>query len=392
MALTRIDLRGYSGSLADALPRPGDPGSDVRETVTAILARVRAGGDDALRALTAELDGVELDELAVPAGELAAALARIPTALRSALEVAYRRICDYHRHAAPEPGPYHSGGVTVRELRRPVERAGCYAPGGRARYPSTVLMCAAPATVAGVESIVLCVPPAADGRIDDATLAAAAIAGVDEVYRVGGAQAIAAMAYGTASIAPVDVIAGPGNLYVAEAKRQVAGVVGVASAFAGPSEVVVVADADDPGRPRRHRSDRPGRARPGRLGLAGHLVRGQADEVDEEVDRIVEASPRRADLLQTLGTGGHLCLVDDPAGAIAVANAVAPEHLELLVGGGRRRAPARAGRWSGLRRTMGAGQPGGLPGRAEPRAAHQPQRPLRLRACAPTTSSVTSTP
>ena len=129
---------------------------------------------------------------------------------------------------------------------RPVARAGCYAPGGRARYPSTVLMCAVPAQVAGVDEIVLCVPPGPDGRVDDATLAAAAVAGVDEVYRVGGAQAIAAMAYGTESIGAVDVIVGPGNRYVAEAKRQVSGVVGVASAFAGPSEVVVIAGPETP--------------------------------------------------------------------------------------------------------------------------------------------------
>ena len=124
----------------------------------------------------------------------------------------------------------------------PVDRAGFYVPGGRAIYPSTVLMTAVPARVAGVAQVVLCVPPAADGSVPTATLAAAAIAGVDEVYAVGGAQAIAAMAYGTATIAPVDVIVGPGNVYVALAKREVAGVVAVPSAFAGPSEIVVIAD------------------------------------------------------------------------------------------------------------------------------------------------------
>src|SRR5581483_8237203 len=140
---------------------------------------------------------------------------------RTALEVAFERIRAYHAH---EPAPledFVDDGMTVRHLVRPVERAGIYAPGGRARYPSTVLMCAAPARVAGVDQLVLCVPPGAGGAVADETLAAAAIAGVDEVYCVGGAQAIAAMAFGTASIAPVDVIVGPGNRYVAEAKRQV---------------------------------------------------------------------------------------------------------------------------------------------------------------------------
>ena len=160
--------------------------------------------------------------------------------------MAYARIAAYHAHEGTPPGPFESGGVSVDHLTRPVGRAGIYAPGGRARYPSTVLMCAAPARVAGVEDIVLCVPPAADGKVDDATLAAAAIAGITEVYRIGGAQAVAAMAYGTASVPRVDVIAGPGNAYVAEAKRQVSGVVGVASAFAGPSEIVVVAGPGAP--------------------------------------------------------------------------------------------------------------------------------------------------
>src|SRR5262249_42709959 len=134
-------------------------------------------------------------------------------------------------------------GVAVDSWLQPVDRAGLYVPGGRAAYPSTVLMTAIPARVAGVADVVLCVPPARDGRVPAITLAAAAVPGVGRVYAVGGAQAIAAMAYGTESIAPVDVIAGPGNVYVALAKREVAGVVGVPSAFAGPSEVVVIADA-----------------------------------------------------------------------------------------------------------------------------------------------------
>ncbi len=167
--------------------------------------------------------------------------------MQDALDVAHDRILTYHAHEAAVPAEdYTSGGITVRHLVRPVARAGCYAPGGRARYPSTVLMCAVPAHVAGVEEIVLCVPPGPDGCVDDATLAAAAVAGVTEVFRVGGAQAIAAMAYGTESIGAVDVIVGPGNRYVAEAKRQVSGVVGVAAAFAGPSEVVVIAGPETP--------------------------------------------------------------------------------------------------------------------------------------------------
>jgi len=335
MALRRLDLRGVDGdrrALADVLPRPVDEQDRSSATVAAILAEVRADGDAALRRLTAEFDKVELDDLRVPDAELAAALDRIPAPLRAALEVARDRIRDYHAHeAADVPDEFQDGGVTVRHLVRPVARAGCYAPGGRARYPSTVLMCAVPARVAGVEEIVLCVPPGPDGRVDDATLAAAAVAGVDEVYAVGGAQAVAAMAYGTASIRAVDVIVGPGNRYVAEAKRQVSGVVGVASAFAGPSEVVVIAGPDTPSE--LAAIDLVVQAEHGPDGLAWLITWSEVllDQVDAAVERIVAASPRRADLEATLDSGGYAVLVDGPEAACAVSNVVAPEHLEILV-------------------------------------------------------------
>jgi histidinol dehydrogenase len=262
-------------------------------------------------------------------------LGRVPAALRDALEVARDRIHAYHAHEAGGDGPddFELGGIEVRHLVRPVARAGCYAPGGRARYPSTVLMCAVPAQVAGVASIALCVPPGPDGRIDDATLAAAAVAGVDEVYRVGGAQAIAAMAYGTESIERVDVVVGPGNRYVAEAKRQVSGVVGVASAFAGPSEVVVIAGPNTP--PAWAAVDLVVQAEHGPDGLAWLLTWSEvvADAVSEEVDRLVAASPRRSHLESTVATGGVIVLVDGPDQACAVANVVAPEHLEILIEG-----------------------------------------------------------
>jgi histidinol dehydrogenase len=334
MALRRLDLRGFSGDrreLTALLPRPVDEQDRSSEAVADIIAEVRAGGDDALRALTARFDRAEIDALRVSDEEISAALARVPAPLQEALDVAHDRILAYHAHEAGEvPGDFSSGGVTVRHLVRPVARAGCYAPGGRARYPSTVLMCAVPAHVAGVEEIVLCVPPGPDGRIDDATLAAAAVAGVTEVYRVGGAQAIAAMAYGTESIDAVDVIVGPGNRYVAEAKRQVSGVVGVASAFAGPSEVVVIAGPDTPAE--LAAIDLVVQAEHGPDGLAWLVTwsEDKVEQVDAAVDRIVAASPRRGDLEATLGSGGWAVLVDGPKQACAVSNVVAPEHLEIL--------------------------------------------------------------
>lgn len=331
MTLTRIDLRGHEGPYEPALPRPEPAGAGVHDAVSAILAEVRATGDAALRRLTERFDGVALRELRVPGDEIGAALARVAPDVRQALEVAWERIAAYHAMEGRPPPDYVDGGVRVRHLVRPVERAGCYAPGGRARYPSTVLMCAAPARAAGVGELVLCVPPGPDGRVDDATLAAAAIAGVDEVYRVGGAQAVAAMAYGTESVRRVDVVVGPGNRYVAEAKRQVSGVVGVASAFAGPSEIVVVAGPDTPAE--LAAIDLLVQAEHGPDGLAWLVTWSvaKADEVEKEVARLVAASPRRADLEATLAGGGYACLVDDVVAALAVANVVAPEHLELMV-------------------------------------------------------------
>ena len=335
MALRRLAFRDFSGTareLAAALPRPVDELDRSAGEVAAIIAEVRAGGDAAVRRLTLQFDGVAIEDLRVPNDEISAALGRVPTELQDALDIAHDRILAYHAHEAGDAGAddFESGGIGVRHLVRPVARAGCYAPGGRARYPSTVLMCAIPAQVAGVDEIVLCVPPGPDGRIDDATLAAAAVAGVDEVYRVGGAQAIAAMAYGTESVAAVDVIVGPGNRYVAEAKRQVSGVVGVASAFAGPSEVVVIAGPETPAE--LAAIDLVVQAEHGPDGLAWLLTWSEsvADQVTAHVERMVGDSPRRADLEATLDAGGYVVMVDGAQQACAIANIVAPEHLEIL--------------------------------------------------------------
>ena len=332
MSLRVLDLRGTKPPFDTALPRPSAPGADVHDVVARILLEVRTEGDRAVVRHTADLDKVDVsDGLRVPADEIEEARATVHPDLSRALEVAFDRILAYHAHEGVPPGDLVDGGITVGHLTRAVGRAGIYAPGGRARYPSTVLMCAAPARVAGVGSLALCVPPASDGRVDAATLCAASIAGVDEVYRIGGAQAIAAMAYGTRSVSAVDVIAGPGNAYVAEAKRQVSGVVGVASAFAGPSEIVVVAGPDAP--VAFAAVDLVVQAEHGPDGLAWLVCwdASLAEAVSAEVDRIVAGSSRRADLEATLATSGITCLVDGPQHALAVANTIAPEHLQLMV-------------------------------------------------------------
>jgi len=335
IVLQLLDLRGRPDPARALAVAPGSVSGagddDALVSVRAIIDDVRAHGDVALRELTARFDGCEIDDLQVPGAEIQAAFDAASPALRAALDVAATRIRDYH---AGQAGSGHAeidaDGISVRELTLPVGRAGCYVPGGRAAYPSTVLMTAIPARVAGVPEVVLCVPPGSDGHVPQATLAAAAIAGVDAVYRVGGAQAIAAMAYGTDTIAPVDVIVGPGNAYVALAKREVAGVVGIDS-FAGPSEVVVLADASLP--PEFAAADLLAQAEHGPGGSAVLVAWDPAviDAVNDAIAKLLAEAPRRAEIESTLGTGGRAVLVDDVAAALAVVNEIAPEHLELLV-------------------------------------------------------------
>ncbi|HEV3225330.1 MAG TPA: histidinol dehydrogenase [Acidimicrobiales bacterium] len=330
--LTRLDLRGV-GDLAAALPRPAVAGDGALvDAVRAILADVRARGDDAVRELTKRFDHVEINDLAVPDADCKRALETITPARREALELAAANVRDFAAAEAATDLWYERNGLVVRTLRRPVDRAGCYVPGGLAVYPSTVLMTAVPARVAGVGEVVLCVPPDRTGNVPDVVLAAAAVAEVDTVYRVGGAQAIAAMAYGTQSIPAVDVIVGPGSLHVAVAKREVAGEgrVGIPAAFAGPSEVVVVADESTA--PDLAAIDIIVQAEHGPDGLAWLITWSEpaADAICDAVDGLARDAPRRAEIEATLDSSGHCVLVDGPEQAIAVANLIAPEHLELL--------------------------------------------------------------
>lgn len=331
--LQRLDLRGHTGDLRAVLPRPDTGGAAPVAAVADILAGVRGDGDAAVRGYTQRFDGVDIDELRVPPAELGAALDTLAGDLRAALEAAHAGIADFHRHQAATttaPARYERGGIAVDTVFRPVERAGCYVPGGRAVYPSSVLMTAVIAKVAGVGEVALCVPPGADGHVPAITLAAAALAGVDEVYRIGGAQAIGAMAYGTESIRPVDVIVGPGNVYVALAKQAVAGVCAVPSAFAGPSEIVVIADDTTP--PALAAVDLLVQAEHGPLGQSWLLTWSEtaADAIVAEVERQVAVAPRRADIEATFATGGHVVLCASPEQAAAVSDVVAPEHLQLM--------------------------------------------------------------
>ncbi len=328
--LETLDLRDKTGDYLAHLPRPKAAGSPPIEAVREIIAAVRKSGDAALVELTHRFDGVELVEIEVSHDEMRRAYERIDGELREALEVAAVAIRGYYELELHEDRQFRHNGLVVAQKTIPVAVAGCYVPGGKARYPSSVLMTAIPASVAGVEEIVLCVPPGPDGHVDDATLAAAHIASVDHLYSVGGAQAIAAMAYGTESVKRCDVIVGPGNIYVSVAKREVARDVGIPTAFAGPSEVVVIADATVSAE--WALMDVIVQAEHGPDGMAWLVTWDQtlAASAASICAELLSGSPRKSETEATLNEGGYVVLVRDFAQAIEVSNAIAPEHLELL--------------------------------------------------------------
>jgi histidinol dehydrogenase len=305
-----------------------------RAVVAEICTRVAADGDEALRELGKRFDGWApsgKETFAVPARELAAAADRLPPADRAALEFAAQRIRDFHSRQLQTAS---SGPPGLKLLTRPVRRAGLYAPGGRAAYPSTVLMTAIPARIAKVPEVVLATPPRADGSVPTAILAAAHIAGVDAVYRIGGAQAIAALAYGTATIPRVDVVAGPGNIYVTLAKREVFGAVGV-DGIAGPTEVLVIADAR--ARPDYVAADLAAQLEHDPLAWAVLITDSSplADRVEEELESLIRGL-ERSEIIRK----ANCCIVvaESLDQAMQLANDFAPEHLLIVTADASRRA------------------------------------------------------
>jgi len=328
--LTRIDLRGVA-DVGAVLPRPAIADEGPVAAVREILAAVKTRGDDALREFADRFDGGAPEQFLVSREEMMAALARVPADLQDSLKASASAIEAYYQCQVGETIEHSYNGIDVRGVHQPVDRAGCYVPGGRGAYPSTVLMTAVPARVAGVASVVLCVPPGPEGKVPDVTLAAAVIAGVDEVYALGGAQAVAAMAYGTESVAPVDVIVGPGNRYVAIAKQEVAGLVGIPSAFAGPSEIVVVADHTVD--PDFVAIDLMVQAEHGPDGLSWLIAwdQGVIDAVNVSIKKLLAGAARADDIRSSLENNGYVAVVDDAQQAAAVSNAIAPEHLQLMI-------------------------------------------------------------
>jgi len=297
-----------------------------RAVVAEICARVAAEGDQALRELGQKFDGWAPgpdESFEVPKADLSAAAGRLPSADRAALEFAAQRIRDFHVRQVQAPA---TGPPGLKLVTRPVRRAGLYAPGGRAAYPSTVLMTVIPARVAKVDQVVLATPPRADGSVPSAILAAAHIAGVDAVYRIGGAQAVAALAYGTSTIPRVDVVAGPGNIYVTLAKKEVFGAVGV-DGIAGPTEVMVIADQN--ARPDFVAADLAAQLEHDPLAWAVLITNSSrlADRVEEELEDLVGGLERREIIRRA-----SCCLIvaDDLDQAVHLANDFAPEHLLIV--------------------------------------------------------------
>jgi histidinol dehydrogenase len=337
----RVERAEWNGlgvrEFVDGLRLRAEAPAELSERVAEIIERVRSEGDAALFEMSVELDGAERmpESLLVPADEVDAAYGALDPSLDAALRLAasnIRAVAEAELHPPVELELHQGHRVSV--LERAVGRAGLYAPGGRAAYPSSVLMVLIPAHVAGVGRSVLCSPPRPDGSLAPAVLAAAHLGGVDEIYAMGGAQAIAAMAIGTASIAPVDVIAGPGNPWVTEAKRQLYGTVGI-DGLAGPSELVVVADANADAREialdalaqAEHGPDSPIVITSGAHSLL--------DEVANELDALSPQRPSVAD--------APIALVAAPSldYALVLSDAFAPEHLELRFEGAAERAAVR---------------------------------------------------
>ena len=301
---------------------------DPEQAVRQIVGEVRNRGDAALRDYTRHIDGIELASLEVDKQQIKNAYREVAAELVAALKLATERIRSFHVRQKDNIGKGFSG-EGAGQLIRPLQRVGVYVPGGTASYPSTVLMTVVPARVAGVEEVILVTPPRSNSTVPPLTLVAADIAGVDRVFSIGGAQAIAALAYGTESIPGVDKVCGPGNIFVVLAKKLVYGVVGI-DGLQGPSEVLII--ADETVDPAYCAADILAQAEHDPLASAILLTtsRRLADEVDREVEQQLADLPRQAIAAESLASG-VIAVVADVAEAIALANLYAPEHLCLMV-------------------------------------------------------------
>jgi histidinol dehydrogenase len=327
-----VDPATLPQSVRDGIRRTFGEDLGAEEVVRRIIDDVRARGDAALRHFTYQFDHVDVADLTVSDAQIDAAVERVGERVMDALRIAAQRIRAFHEHGRRRSWLDHTPtGGALGQLIRPLERVAVYAPGGRAPYPSSVLMAVVPARVAGVSEVVLASPPGGPGGdVSDVLLAAARVAGVDVVYRVGGAQAIAGLAYGTETLPRVDKIVGPGNLFVVLAKRMVFGQVGI-EALPGPTECLVV--ADDSANPAWVAADLLAQAEHDPLACSLLITpdAALADAVDREVSYQVQTLPRRAIVEESLANRGGIAETRDLSEAIDLANAFAGEHLCLAV-------------------------------------------------------------
>ncbi|MFQ5881927.1 MAG: histidinol dehydrogenase [Candidatus Methylomirabilales bacterium] len=330
MRLLHADGADGAAFLTELAQRRETVSAEAEAAVRPILAEVREKGDTALLAYARRFDEAHLTPATVRVSpeEVKRAFGDLAFEAIEVLKLAAERIEAFHRRQLPHSWFLTEEGTVLGQLCRPLEAVGIYIPGGKAAYPSTVLMSGVPAAVAGVERRVICTPAGPDLKVNAAVLVAASLAGIEEIYKVGGAQAIAALAYGTATIPKVDKIVGPGNIYVATAKRLVAGAVGI-DTIAGPTEVVVV--ADETAEPAYVAADLIAQAEHDEMASALCITvsKSLAERVLAELRRQLADLPRRSIAEASLEKNGAILLVQDLSAALALVNRIAPEHVEL---------------------------------------------------------------
>ena len=326
-----IRIMKYGVEREDEIFSRSSSSKDVSGVVSQILKEVQERGDKALIEYTAKLDGALIDTIEVPRKEIEEAAASMDGEFMRVLEKAAENIRKYHKRQVRNSFVMtEENGVVLGQKIVPVAVAGIYVPGGTAAYPSTVLMDTIPAKIAGCKSVVMVSPPGKDGKINPAVLAAACVAGVDRVFRVGGAQAIAALAYGTETVPKADKIVGPGNIYVAEAKKEVSGIVSI-DMIAGPSEILIIADGKSD--ERIVAADMLSQAEHDRNASAVLITDSQdlAEKVRAELEEQLPLLPRYDIARASIDTNGKIIIVDSISSAIEVSDRIAPEHLEVCV-------------------------------------------------------------
>lgn len=331
MRVVNVNNKNYIEAVKKVLVRNEESFSQIDRAVEEIISNVINRGDLALKEYTEKFDGAKLDDIRVKADEIKDALNMVGEDFINILKEARDNIWDYHSKQLRESMVYNkTSGIVLGQIINPIERVGIYVPGGKAAYPSTVLMDSIPARVAGVKSIAMVTPPKEDGRVNPYILAAASICSIEEIYKVGGAQGIGALAYGTETIKGVSKIVGPGNAYVARAKKRVFGAVAI-DMIAGPSEICII--ADEKANPTFIAADLLSQAEHDEMAAAMLVTTSEriANEVDIEVTRQMETLSRNEIMEKSINNHGVIFVADNLDTAFKLVNEIAPEHLEIML-------------------------------------------------------------